>query len=339
MHDIFYQMFYEIEKDRDLVLVSIVEDAGSAPRGTGSQMLVNENGRIIGTIGGGSIEKTSEKLAIEILTTKKSKIHQFHLNTLDQDALNMVCGGNAKVFFQYIAPDDIIWVNIASEILTSFRENKEVWLIQNLKGQAPFLINKNKEILAGRISEKIDLKELLQAKSILTDDHFSMPLPIMERAIIFGAGHIAQALTPILSMVDFRVTVFDNREEFARKEIFPAAEEVILGDFTKISEHIDLEPKDYCVVLTSGHSFDFEVENQILRKDLAYVGVIGSKGKTAFINNLLMEQGISEERLQDVYTPIGTKIKAVTPEEIAVSIAGEMILKRANYKEIIKNLD
>ena len=190
--------------------------------------------------------------------------------------------------------------------------------------------------MAGKAPSEINIRELLFPRSILTDEHFSMPLPIMERVIIFGAGHIAQALTPISSMVNFRITIFDNREEFACKDKFPHAQNVILGDFTKISDYLDLAAEDYCVVVTSGHSYDFEVQKQILRKNLAYIGVIGSKGKIAHTNNLLIKEGISEERLKGIYTPIGTEIKAVTPEEIAVSIAGEMILVRANHKENYK---
>ena len=85
--------------------------------------------------------------------------------------------------------------------------------------------------------------------------------------------------------------------------------------------------------MTSGHSYDMEVQDQVLRGDFAYVGVIGSRRKTASVNQRLRERGVPEEAIQQVHTPIGMSIKAVTPEEIAVSIAGEMIYVRALRRE------
>ena len=87
------------------------------------------------------------------------------------------------------------------------------------------------------------------------------------------------------------------------------------------------------VVMTNGHEYDFQVQVQVLRGETAYVGVIGSRKKTAFVNQRLREVGIPEEKIAFVHTPVGTPIKAVTPEEIAVSIAGEMICVRAARRE------
>ena len=87
------------------------------------------------------------------------------------------------------------------------------------------------------------------------------------------------------------------------------------------------------VVMTNGHSHDYEVQEQVLRGRLAYIGVIGSRAKTAAVNAKLRAAGVPEEAIASVHTPIGTAIKAVTPEEIAVSIAGEMIYVRALRRE------
>ncbi len=163
--------------------------------------------------------------------------------------------------------------------------------------------------------------------------YFSMPLPLGERAIIFGAGHIALSLVPILKSVGFRPVVFDCRPEYAAAANFPDAEAVICGDYLHIQDYLTLKPEDYIVVMTNGHSHDFEVQAQILRNDFAYVGVIGSHTKTAAVNARLMAAGIPEDATRRVHTPIGTKIKAVTPQEIAVSIAGEMIYVRAVARE------
>ena len=160
-----------------------------------------------------------------------------------------------------------------------------------------------------------------------------MVLPVGERALIFGAGHIAKALVPLLHTVGFRAVVFDDRPELATRESFPQADEVICGDFARIEDYVSIRPEDYVVIMTNGHEHDFQAEVQGLRHTIAYVGVIGSRKKTAFVNQRLREAGIGEAAIASVHTPIGTAIKAVTPEEIAVSITGEMILVRATARE------
>ena len=164
-------------------------------------------------------------------------------------------------------------------------------------------------------------------------DYLLLPLPLGERALIFGAGHIAQSLVPLLKTINFRPVVYDCRPECANQANFPDADQVIVGDFDNIAASLELKPEDYIVIMTNGHSHDFEVELQALQADHAYVGVIGSAKKTASVNARLRERGVTEDRLAVVHTPIGTAIKAVTPAEIAVSIAGEMICVRALRRE------
>jgi xanthine dehydrogenase accessory factor len=153
-----------------------------------------------------------------------------------------------------------------------------------------------------------------------------------QRAVIFGGGHVAKALVPILSSVDFRVIVMDERSEFATNERFPDAAQVVCGSFGHLDQLFTFNENDYAVVVTSGHQHDYEVEEQILRQDLAYTGVIGSRKKTAAVNAKLRAAGITEEQLAKVHTPIGLDIGAKTPEEIAVSIAAEMIQVRAERR-------
>ena len=113
----------------------------------------------------------------------------------------------------------------------------------------------------------------------------------------------------------------------------PTAEHIIVGDYTKLSDYLQFSPEDYIVVMTNGHSYDLEVQDQVLRGPFAYVGVIGSRKKTAAVSAQLRDRGISEDAITRVHTPIGTPIKAITPEEIAVSIAGELIYTRALRRE------
>ena len=331
MNDVFERVMQELEEQHDVMLVTIVASTGSAPRKTGSQMLVNAEGRLTGTIGGGNIEYLSEGMARELLAEKASRLHSFNLNEKDEDGLGMICGGDVDVWLQYIAADDAVWRETARLIIAAAAGKQGGWLVQSLNGSEPCFLSARQEVLAGSAPEGVDA--LCASSCMIAGGFFSMPLPKKERVFIFGGGHIAQALVPILASVDFAPIVFDNRPEFANPELFPCAEHVILGDYLSIADYVELEPEDYVAVMTHGHSHDFEIQAQVLRYDLAYVGVVGSARKTQTVNERLHGVGIPEEKTATIHTPIGTKIKAETPAEIAVSIAGELIAVRAERRE------
>ena len=331
MDRIFAKLLYMLEKKLDTVLVTIIADRGSAPRGAGSQMLVGTEGRLLGTIGGGAVEGKSDAMARQLLTEQRSCCHLFQLHEAAKENIGMVCGGDVQVQFQYIPGDSAIWAALAGKLLEMISARHPGWLALKTDGSAPSLLaGDGKAVLGDPVPGVLSPEGWKPAGSA---DVFCLPLPIGERAIIFGGGHCAQALAPLLHTVGFRVTIFEEREEYGCRENFPTAERIILGDYTRISDSLHFAPEDYIVIMTNGHSFDLEVQDQVLRGEFAYVGVIGSRKKTAAVNQKLRERGVTEEAISRVHTPIGTPIKAVTPEEIAVSITGELIYTRALRRE------
>ena len=155
-----------------------------------------------------------------------------------------------------------------------------------------------------------------------------------EEVLIFGGGHIAVYVSKLAKMVGFKVTVIDDREEFANKERFPETDEIIVGSIDKALQHIKITPSTYIIVVTRGHLQDQEVLASIIESDAAYIGMIGSRKKNATVFQHLEEQGISAQELKKVHAPIGIDIGAQTPEEIAVSIIAEIIEVRR--KKVIK---
>lgn len=151
-------------------------------------------------------------------------------------------------------------------------------------------------------------------------------------AYIFGAGHVGLALEPILRYVNFTTKVIDDRPDFANRERFPDADEVIVIDsFLDAYPGIETDENSYIVIVTRGHAGDYDVLKQTLRRTTAYIGMIGSRHKVAELYRMLKEEGFSQEEIDRVYSPIGTNIYAETPEEIAISVAGEMIMVRAGH--------
>lgn len=146
--------------------------------------------------------------------------------------------------------------------------------------------------------------------------------------LILGAGHIAVPLAKLGKMLGFTVTVMDDRASFANRERFPEADRIIVGDFDQVLRDYPWVPNTYVVLVTRGHEFDVVSLRHILQWDVAYIGMIGSKRRVWAVHKLLHEEGMSIERLQRLYAPIGLDIGAETPAEIAVSIVAEIIKVR-----------
>ena len=328
MKRIFTQLLYRADKGEDLVLSVIIREDGSSPRGTGSIMLTGPNGLLEGTIGGGAIEKDAIETALSLSGKELPCVKEYILHPNDEQDLGMVCGGDVSVLFVPIKSGDGKWRDIASAVISSYDEKKPHWLILDTAAPRASLSDGN-SVVAGDTFEAPELAD----GCVLKDNVFTLPVSPCERAVIFGGGHCCKALVPVLKSVGFSVTVMDCREEFVTPQMHPMADELICGDFNRIEDYIDISPDDYCIVMTNGHSFDLVVEKQLLLRPTAYLGVIGSKSKIASVNARLMEAGIPEDKLSTVHTPIGLSIKAVTPEEIAISITAELILERALKKE------
>jgi len=154
------------------------------------------------------------------------------------------------------------------------------------------------------------------------------PLFSSSRLFIIGGGHCGKALAHLAHLAGFQVTVIDNRKEILRKEDFPVPCKLIYSDYSDLETVIDFDNHAYLVIMTHGHVHDKQVLEYCLKRPSFYLGMIGSKKKTADTFTRLLEQGFSEEDLAGVHSPVGLSIGSQTPYEIAVSITAELIRKR-----------
>ena len=162
-------------------------------------------------------------------------------------------------------------------------------------------------------------------------DLYLEPVACAPRCVIFGGGHVGRALVPALAAIDFDVVVVDDRPEVARAENFPAASSVILGDFKDIPASVTVGNRDYVVVMTHGHAADEDVVAQVVEAHPLYLGCMGSRNKRRVFEGVLTSRGVSADEIAAVDLPIGLPIGAVTPAEIAVSIAAKMIEVRSGH--------
>ena len=146
--------------------------------------------------------------------------------------------------------------------------------------------------------------------------------------VIVGAGHIAQPLSRIGALLGFRVTVVDDRPDFARRDRFPDADRIVVADFADPFGGIEIGPRSHVVLVTRGHRYDYDCALALARAgaEPAYVGMIGSRRRVRAAFELLAAEGFDEERLARIHAPIGLDIGAETPAEIAVAIAAEIVL-------------
>jgi len=142
---------------------------------------------------------------------------------------------------------------------------------------------------------------------------------------IFGGGHISFFLAQIGKMLDFRVVVIDDRQEYSNPERFPDADKTIANDYSRVFSQIAVNNLSYIVIVTRGHAYDQTVLEWAITTDAYYIGMIGSRKKIRTNYDNLITKEVKEEDLERVHAPIGLNIKAETPEEIAVSIMAEII--------------
>ena len=150
--------------------------------------------------------------------------------------------------------------------------------------------------------------------------------------VILGAGHVGRALAKLARGTGFRVTVMDDRGEYANPDNIPDANELVVGDFTTACENIAVTPATYIVVATRGHNHDMDAVRSALGTNAGYLGLLGSKRKKALLQNRLAELGFAEDDIKRVIIPVGLAIGSVTPEEIAVSIMAQIIERRRTHE-------
>ena len=327
------------ENREDVVLVAVIASSGSTPRGAGARMIIGKQGLIAGTIGGGAVEYKSQQIAADVLNQKQSIMREFKLTRNEVADLGMICGGDVVVYFQYVAADSLLMAEMLDVILRLCDKNEDSWLITDISDEASWNMGVY-SASSGLIGSDIKTESLIPflscnaARITLHGRKFYVePLICAGRIYIFGGGHVAQELVPVLAHVGFRCVVLDDRTAFANKSLFPQAEQSVVGDFNDIGKSVTIEARDYVVIMTRGHQYDYTVQSQALKTDACYIGVIGSREKIAQTTRKLMTDGFTETDINRIYTPIGLAIKAETPAEIAISITAELIKVRAEQSK------
>ncbi|MBP2663304.1 MAG: putative xanthine and dehydrogenase maturation factor, XdhC/CoxF family [Firmicutes bacterium] len=349
MKKVYKKLVQLLSAGENVVLATIFHSAGSAPRSAGAKMIICADGSIIGTVGGGRVEAETIELAKKVQTKRQSVIQPFDLTGSDAAGLGMICGGTGEILLDYLdaANDDNRLIYEA--ILTTMDKAQKAWLMtevtaQTVAGQTrqQCLVKKDGTIIGNFQGEPAFLEKMSSGPakiSIHADAHEDRSFivePIRTTGVVylFGAGHVSQQIAKLTDMVGFITVVIDDRPAFANRERFPQSEVMVVEHFECMPE-LAIDQDSYLVIVTRGHLHDQTVLEQALQTNAGYIGMIGSKKKRDNLFKSLQEKGVSSANLQRVYSPIGIDIYAETPEEIAVSIAAELIKARAEREKCV----
>ena len=330
-----------------LILVKTIQRSGSTPRDVGSMCIIAEDGTLFGTVGGGLLEHQVQTRAMDLFKEKKSFIYRFRLTSQDLAEAGMICGGEVDLYLDPLFPENKETLSLFVALASEIKANRPARLITRIEDGLPahetgtrMLIQEDGKTV-GEI-KGLDLEKLpdmgkapfkLISPDKMGATFFMENIRLNPRIFLFGAGHVSAFVSQLARLVGFDITVIDDRPEFASKERFPDADELIVSDFGHAFEKLSISLNSYILIITRGHLHDKTVLQQALSTPAAYIGMIGSIGKRNLIYKDLMDQGITKERLESVFSPVGLEIHAETPEEIAISIVAELIKVRAPEKK------
>ena len=291
----FYKKLQQIlQSEKRLVLMVVIANEGSSPGRKGFKMLVTKS-QMYGTIGGGIMEHKLVEYAQSLLDKPIFEPfikHQIHDKSALKDQSGMICSGQQTIAFFDITLDFLILIE---QILTE----------------------KNFEITYNNFG--------INVSAVNKEWSFSETNTFPQKVYIIGGGHVGLALSDVLSRMDFEIHILDHRENLNTMEVnnFVTTKQTI--EFEEIGNYIPEGENSYIVIMSFGYRTDDVIIRQLINKDFNYIGMLGSKEKIATLFRNMISDGFDKDRIAKVYAPIGIDIKSETTQEIAISIAAQLI--------------
>ncbi len=352
MEDIYSEIIKALEKKEKVVLATLITRVGSAPRAVGAKYLIKEDGTSLGSIGGGCVEAEVWQEAQKVMAKQEGRVLHFELTSEQLAEGGLVCGGNIDIFLEPLREDSL---NIYQEALRMRQRGGSAILATLVLVDGDFPRGEGSKVLIENSGEKVgslsggaelekkilsEGEEVLREKKpkvlVLSSENRKMEIllePVFSEptVYVFGGGHVSEQVAPLAKKVHFKVVIIDDREIFANRERFPDADEVIVSEFERCFDRLNIGDSSYIVIVTRGHLYDGIVLEQAVESRARYIGMIGSRKKIRTLYQSLTKKGIAKETLGRVHAPIGIDINSETPEEIAVSIVAELIKVRGEH--------
>ncbi len=375
MRQVFYELAEQIAKGVSCAFGEVIATSGSTPQKPGAKALFWADGRSSGTLGGGCLEAEARRVALECLRQRTRTVLTLHLDSDFGFDDGLICGGTARIFLDgkpneqadlWQAVADFLRARRRGALVTLLRAPELQWV-----GTRWLVEAKSAPYCPVDMPEPPTLQVLLQAppdapplpkialdavgkvveqreEALVTlpfpfgeAELFIEPLLPRPHLIIAGAGHIGAALAHLGALLEFEVTVVDDRPSFANQERLPDADHVLVGEIASTIASQPMDKDTYLVIVTRGHRHDAAVLQAVIARvdEVAYIGMIGSRRKIKLIYDELLAQGLATpEQLAKVHSPIGIDIGGESVWEIAVSIAAELVWVRNKQEGTLRPL-
>ena len=364
MKHIYTYLLDQLEDNNPVVIATIIETKGSTPQVQGASAIFGKNGLILGTLGGGILEADAQKRSSVTLHKKESQLYEFDLDAGINTDNTALCGGKALIIMDARPSEHIhslrefkksigdrrpgIFITLIGRLKNGKAELIRYWIDKHIldcnglnpelsgyrdhiqkcmEAGQPFLLRVDNRSSFGEVAET-----LLYLEPVF-------PSPML---IIAGAGHVGQALAHLGSLLDFEITMIDDRQEYCNKNRIPDADHFIVDDIGNAIRDIVVNTDTYIVIVTRGHRNDAEALSACMHSEAAYIGMIGSRRKIRLIREKFLSEGwATASQFDRVHAPIGLEIGSKTVQEIAVSICAQLIQtryhKQMNKKKAVIN--
>jgi xanthine dehydrogenase accessory factor len=341
MAHIYVRISELLKKRRRFALAVVLEAKGSAPQGVGASALFTSKKLIAGTVGGGTIEVDVRKKAISALRKAAPLVAGYSLKGKAVGESG-ICGGEVRVL---IDPCPEKHKNVFDGLARSLNAGRPGVLATMVTPGSGGLVALKRDWIAAKARSALD-NEIVDsfsdgaprlAKFRVGRDSgaaeegllFMEPVFPPPRLVIVGAGHIGRAVSHLGGLLDFEVTVIDDRRQFANRKNLPDADRIIRADFAKALGTVPFTQDTYIVIVTRGHEHDTEALRACVRSNAGYIGLIGSRTKIALMREeFLTKRWATLPQFDRIHAPIGLPIGSKTVQEIAVSIAAELARER-----------
>ena len=332
-------------------LASVGRRRGSLPMSATAKMLVTAGGARIGTVGGGCLEAEIIERALAVAERREPAVSRHTLNAELAGDYGLTCGGPAVMVIEPVFVDPVLAAVYAECAALLARGERGVvatgldWSagVRKLVLAAGRVVGEGPDALRAAAAAMYE-REARREEPALDDTAGAgwlvEPLVGRPRLVVLGAGHVGARVAEAAAFAGWRVTVVDDRPEFADVARLPFAERAVVCDYRDLPATLGVDATTYVVVATRGHQHDALVVDQIARGDTRYLGMLGSRRKVALTARLLADWGVPPDRIARMHAPVGLAIGADTPEEIAVSVVAEMIaVRRAGSTRRAPDLD
>lgn len=350
MRSIYKTILEQIRLGSSTVLATVVRTAGSTPQKPGSSAFFGENGLLAGTVGGGLLEGEVQHIAASVMISETSDHFYFNLDS-KQGEEGAICGGQAEVLIDANPGTHLDAWEFMEEALSTGNEGylltvvskkheqgrtiARYWIHTFAPEELPTELNPAlKDVLSSHLKEAVRYGftevEFFPSGTGQSEMAFLEHIKPKPHLIIAGAGHVGKALAHLGSLLEFEITMVDDRQEYANAVHVPDADHLMVNEIGSALEGIESGPDTYIVIVTRGHTHDSDALKSCIGSDAAYIGMIGSAHKVQVVKHKFLENGwATPEQWAKVHTPIGISIGSKTVQEIAISIAAQLVEVRS----------